>query len=217
MDPTVRERIGWSNMTKADLQQLAQAQIAGAFRPEQRGYAQHLSNRATDRAVAAAGSVRQTRNPIRRVANRVSRWRNTRQGTKTLKAAYTQARRDVKRMDPAVRESIGRSRITKADLQNLAQSQMDATFRPEGRFNPYQQSQHQAPRQPQAQLAQQQTPPQPTQAPAQAAAQQQTPPRPTQAPVAQSPSNRDLASPGGGATGRIRRSREGCRTAAGEG
>jgi hypothetical protein len=81
MDPTVRERIGRSNMTKADLQQLAQAQIAGAFRPGQRGYAQQLSNRATDRALAAAGSVRQTRNPIRRVANRVSRWRNTRQGT----------------------------------------------------------------------------------------------------------------------------------------
>ena len=37
----------------------------------------------------------------------VSRWRNTRRGTKTLKAAYAQAARDVKQIDPVVRERIG--------------------------------------------------------------------------------------------------------------
>jgi hypothetical protein len=181
MDPSVRERIGRANMTKADLQQLAEAHITGAYRPEQRGFTQQLSDRTTARAVAADSSVRQTRNPIRRVANRVSRWRNTRQGTATLKAAYTQADRDVKRMDPAVRESIGRSRITKADLQNLAQAQMDQTFRPEGRFNPYQQPQAQpqthAQAQPQGQTqpqAQGQAQPQP-QSQAQPQAQAQPP------------------------------------------
>jgi hypothetical protein len=138
MDPSVRERIGRSNLTKADLQSLAEAHITGAYDPRQRAYSRQLSGRATAQAMSADQSVVRNRNPIRQVANRVSRWRNTRQGTATLKAAYSQAAKDVKRMDPAVRESIGRSRITKADLQNLSQSAMQQTFRPEGRQTPYQ-------------------------------------------------------------------------------
>ncbi|WBQ06866.1 hypothetical protein [Kribbella sp. CA-293567] len=138
MDPTVRERIGRANLTKADLQSLAEAHITGAYDPRQRGYSRQLSGRAAAQAMRADQSVVRNRNPIRQVANRVSRWRNTRQGTATLKAAYAQAAKDVKRMDPAVRESIGRSRITKADLQNLSQAAMRETFRPEGRQTPYQ-------------------------------------------------------------------------------
>ncbi|MEV8375364.1 hypothetical protein AB0P21_21700 [Kribbella sp. NPDC056861] len=162
MDPAVRERIGRANLTKADLQSLAEAHITGAYDPRQRGYSRELSGRATAQAMAADQSVVRNRNPIRQVANRVSRWRSTRQGTATLKAAYSQAAKDVKRMDPAIRESIGRSRITKADLQNLSQAAMQETFRPEGRQTPYQaqarfqQQLQSAPRaQAQAQLSQQ--------------------------------------------------------------
>ena len=61
----------------------------------------------------------------------VSRWRNTRRGTKTLKAAYAQAARDVKRMDPAVRERIGRANMTRADLQMLADTNIGRQFRPD--------------------------------------------------------------------------------------
>lgn len=159
MDPAVRERIGRAKMTKADLQQLTQASVAGAFRPGDRGLAQQLSDRAGARAQAAAPSNRRTLNPVRAVGNRVSRWRNTRQGTATLKAAYAQAARDVKRMDPAVRESIGRSKISKSDLQHLAQSQMNRTMRPEGRQTPNQQP----PVRPQQQVRPQQAQAQPQQ------------------------------------------------------
>ncbi|TCC10286.1 DUF4097 family beta strand repeat-containing protein [Kribbella soli] len=61
---------------------------------------------------------------------RASRWNAARRGRKTLKAAYTQAARDVKRMDPAVRERIGRANMTKSDLQQLASLHVDATVRP---------------------------------------------------------------------------------------
>ncbi|NIK57023.1 hypothetical protein [Kribbella shirazensis] len=64
---------------------------------------------------------------------RASRWNARRRGRGTLKAAYTQAARDVKRMDPAVRERIGRANLTKSDLQQLAGFHVDAQFRP-GRY-----------------------------------------------------------------------------------
>ena len=150
MDPIVRERIGRSNLTKADLQLLAESHIAGAFSPGERAFGQGVSDRATARMQAAGTSAPRTINPVRMVTNRISRWRNTRQGTATLKAAYAQAARDVKRMDPAIRESIGRSGINKSDLKHLAQTHIDQTFRPEGRQSPTQtQAQPQA--QPQAQ------------------------------------------------------------------
>jgi hypothetical protein len=134
MDPAVRERIGRANMTKADLQVLAQAHVAGEFSPEQRRVGQMLNDRVAARVQEAGASAAPTRNPIRRLTNRISRWRNTRQGTKALKAAYAQAARDVKRMDPAIREQIGRSGMTRSDLQFLAQSRMEQAFRPEGRL-----------------------------------------------------------------------------------
>jgi hypothetical protein len=134
MDPAVRERIGRANMTKADLQVLAQAHVAGEFSPEHRRVGQMLNDRVAARVQEAGASAAPTRNPIPRLSNRMSRWRNTRQGTKALKAAYAQAARDVKRMDPAVRQSIGRAGMTKSDLQFLAQSRMEQAFRPEGRL-----------------------------------------------------------------------------------
>ena len=134
MDPAVRERIGRANMTKADLQVLAEAHVAGEYSPAYRDLGQRLDDRVAARVQEAGASAAPTRNPIRRLTNRISRWRNTKQGTKALKAAYAQAARDVKRMDPAIREQIGRSGIAKSDLQFLAQSRMEQAFRPEGRL-----------------------------------------------------------------------------------
>jgi hypothetical protein len=165
MDPTVRERIGRANMTKADLQQLSQANMAAAFQPGNQASANQLNDRAAAQLQAVGTSVPRTRNPIRNVANRVSRWRNTRQGTSTLKAAYAQAAKDVKRMDPAVREAIGQSRVTKADLQQLAQAHMVIAMRPEGRQGPAAAAAAQVQQQQQPQVQQPQAP---GQAPAQA-------------------------------------------------
>ena len=122
-DPVVRERIGRANLTKADLQKLADAQISGEYGGQRhRDLAQRLNQAAADR-VPANGRT-----------NRFSRWRATRRGTKALKAAYAQAAKDVKKMDPAVRESIGKHRITRSDLQALSEGQMAKVFRPEGRM-----------------------------------------------------------------------------------
>ncbi|GAA1587206.1 MULTISPECIES: hypothetical protein [Kribbella] len=131
MDPAVREQIGRAHMTRADLQMLAGTHVDAQFRPDRYG--------AVSQQLGAAMSARTstpapTRNPLRRIANRYSRWRNTRQGTKMLKAAFTQAARDVKRTDPAVRYAIGRSTINRSDLAALASGRMDEVFRPQGRF-----------------------------------------------------------------------------------
>jgi hypothetical protein len=142
MDPAVREAIGRSNMTRADLQQLASLHVDAQFRPDRYGdISQRLGAEAAARTNAAPG---QTRNPLRRIGNSVSRWQDRRRGTKALKAAFTQAARDVKRTDPKVRWEIGRSHINRADLAALASSRMDEVFRPEGRFQnvPGQQNQN---------------------------------------------------------------------------
>ncbi|MFD7155766.1 hypothetical protein ACFV9C_14260 [Kribbella sp. NPDC059898] len=135
MDPTVRERIGRSNMTRADLQSLANAHVDARFQ------ADRYANRSQQLAQSVTAQLNRspdpapTRNPLRRLANRYSRWRNTRRGTKALKAAFTQGARDVKRADPAVRWAIGRSGINKHDLSALASGRLNDVFRPEGRFS----------------------------------------------------------------------------------
>ena len=134
IDPVVRERIGRAKMTAADLQMLAETNIGRRWRPELYGQAaQGLESSAAARVQQAGTSAAPTSNPFRRLANSVSRWRNTRQGTRALEAAYIQAARDVQRMDPAVREAIGRSTLTAADLQAFSQEHMKQTFLPEGR------------------------------------------------------------------------------------
>ncbi|WP_427889354.1 hypothetical protein ACQHIV_38990 [Kribbella sp. GL6] len=131
MDPAVREQIGRANMTRADLQMLAGTHVDAQFRPDRYGA---VSQQLGEAMSARTSTPAQTRNPLRRIANRYSRWRNTRQGTKMLKAAFTQAARDVKRTDPAVRYAIGRSTINRSDLAALASGRMDEVFRPQGRF-----------------------------------------------------------------------------------
>lgn len=141
MDPAVRERIGRANMTQSDLQQLASLHVEAQMRPDRyAGVSERLGQRASDRLQAAGPAPRQprvsrTRNPVRRLARRYSRWgRNERRGTKALKAALTQAAKDIKRTDPSVLQAIGRSTLNSADLAALASSRMDEVFRPEGRF-----------------------------------------------------------------------------------
>jgi hypothetical protein len=136
MDPGVRERIGRANLTAADLQSLSVAHIQGEYGSSaQAAYSQRLDAIATGRVQEAGPSAPPTKNPIRWLANWDSRRRDRKQGTAVLKAAYAQARRDVKQMDPAVREQIGQARITKAELQHLAQTKMNEVIRPELRQN----------------------------------------------------------------------------------
>jgi hypothetical protein len=133
MDPAVREAIGRSNMTRSDLQQLASLNVDARFRPDRYGdLSQRLGQEAQTR-LEQAGPAPSSGWIARK--NPFSRWnRNQRQGTKALKQAFTQAARDVKRTDPAVRWAIGRSTINRSDLAALASSRMDEVFRPEGRF-----------------------------------------------------------------------------------
>ncbi len=120
LDPVVRERIGRANLSKADLQKLAEAHIAGQFGGN-RDLSQTLDQVAADR-VPANGRT-----------NRFSRWRATRRGTKAVKAAYAQAARDVKKMDAGIRRQIGESRISRSDLQAMSRKHLWTVFRPEGR------------------------------------------------------------------------------------
>jgi hypothetical protein len=139
MDPAVRERIGRANLTKADLQQLASFHVDAQFRPGRYGDMSQRLGQAANTRLQQAGPAprqgRQTRNPLRQIVNRYSRWgRNERRGTKALKAALTQASKDVKRTDPRVLQAIGRSTLNRSDLAALAAGRMDQVFRPEGRF-----------------------------------------------------------------------------------
>jgi hypothetical protein len=57
--------------------------------------------------------------------------RAAKQGRKLLKAAYTLAAAERKRIDPAVREQIGRAKLGPADLQALAHSAVNGKFQPD--------------------------------------------------------------------------------------
>lgn len=133
MDPAVREAIGRSNMTRSDLQQIASLHVDAQFRPDRyAGVSQNLGQEVQSR-LAESGPAPSSGWIARK--NPFSRWnKNQRAGTKALKAAFTQAARDVKRTDPRVRWEIGRSHVNSADLAALASSRMDQVFRPEGRF-----------------------------------------------------------------------------------
>lgn len=133
MDPAVRERIGRSNMTRSDLQQIASLHVDAQFRPDRyAGVSQHLGQEVQGR-LAESGPAPSSGWVARK--NPLSRWnKNQRQGTKALKSAFKQAARDVKRTDPAVQVAIGRSTLNSSDLAALASSRMDQVFRPEGRF-----------------------------------------------------------------------------------
>ncbi|TWD73428.1 hypothetical protein FB561_7317 [Kribbella amoyensis] len=129
MDPAVRAAVGRAKLGKEDLKALAHSQIS-AHANRDGGLAQQLDGMAAGQIAATDRPRQRTFNPVKMVQNRVTRWRETRQGTATLKAAFAQAARDAKRMDPAVREVIGRSKIGKADLAHFVKAQMAQSLDP---------------------------------------------------------------------------------------
>lgn len=62
---------------------------------------------------------------------RISRWRARSRGTKTMKAGYALAARDVKNWDKDVLARIGSSRMTPAHLARLAQVGVNGQIRPD--------------------------------------------------------------------------------------
>ncbi|MFG1911737.1 hypothetical protein [Kribbella sp. NPDC048928] len=64
-------------------------------------------------------------------AERKDTKRAARQGRKMLKAGYALAAAERKRIDPAVREQIGRAKLGRAELQALAHSAVNAEFQPD--------------------------------------------------------------------------------------
>lgn len=64
-------------------------------------------------------------------AERKDTKRAARQGRKMLKAGYALAAAQRKRIDPAVREQIGRAKLSSAELQALARSAVNAEFQPD--------------------------------------------------------------------------------------
>jgi hypothetical protein len=124
MDPAVRAAVGRSGLTKADLKNLAQANTAAIYGPQEARVAAQINAVAAAQVQAATPAAQRTRNPFKQLSNWASNRRDIRQGTKALKAGFAQAARDVKRMDPAVREAIGRSPISKQDLKLMSQGQV---------------------------------------------------------------------------------------------
>ncbi|MEV0289466.1 MULTISPECIES: hypothetical protein [unclassified Kribbella] len=65
---------------------------------------------------------------LRRTSNNISRWRDTRRGTKQMKAGLALAANTAARTNPALREQIGRARLTQSQLQELVESHYAASF-----------------------------------------------------------------------------------------
>ncbi|TDO45086.1 hypothetical protein EV643_114231 [Kribbella sp. VKM Ac-2527] len=172
MDKDFLERIGRADLTPGDLQVLSTAHLEAEYgNSRQVAYAQALDSIVAGRVQAAAPSAQTTRNPIKMVANRYSRWSNVRQGRATLRAGYALAEQSLKRMDPAALQRISREGVTRAALQNRIETRMDQVIRPELHQNAAApgQVQGQAPAQTPGQAAGQA----PAQAPAQSPAQAQ--------------------------------------------
>jgi hypothetical protein len=129
-DKSYLEQVGRARMTPADLQAMAQGNMLGQFDAGQQAAGQTASANAASQLQAAGPRPSRTLNPARALANGVSRRRNIRRGRKALKAAYAQMYKDAKRMRPDIREAVGRSDLTPADLQQLAQGYIDQVFNP---------------------------------------------------------------------------------------
>lgn len=126
-NPETRRLIGAANITKAELQQLAHLNLAAQFRPdlykEQAQQAQAIVDGRLEAArTAPAGGA-------------ISRWRDRKQGTKTMKAAYAQVARDVKQRDPRLHHAVGGMPFSKHDLRDLVRSDINAIVRRADQFN----------------------------------------------------------------------------------
>ncbi|MFK4087116.1 hypothetical protein ACI2LF_23615 [Kribbella sp. NPDC020789] len=131
MDPALREGIGRSNLTARDLSAMAQRSVTGAHSANARAELGALGQAAQGRGT---GPRQQPTSLVGMLSNSVSRWNDMRRGTKLLKAAYAQAAKDAKTMDPMVRAQIGHSTMTRGDLGYLAQRNLTAALQSPGDF-----------------------------------------------------------------------------------
>jgi hypothetical protein len=131
MDPAVREGIGRANLTSGDLSAMAQRSVSGVHSDRDRAQLAALGQAAQGRGT---GPRNQSTSLVGMLSNSVSRWNDLRRGTKMLKAAYAQAAKDAKTMDPMVRAQIGHSNMTRGDLSYLAQRNLTQALQSPGDF-----------------------------------------------------------------------------------
>jgi hypothetical protein len=131
MDPAMREGIGRANLTARDLSAMAQRSVTGVHSDRDRAQLGALGQAAQGRGTAPRN---QPTSLVGMLSNAVSRWSDLRRGTKMLKAAYAQAAKDAKTMDPMVRAQIGHSTMTRGDLSYLAQRNLTQALQAPGDF-----------------------------------------------------------------------------------
>ncbi|MFI5712632.1 hypothetical protein [Kribbella sp. NPDC051620] len=129
MDPAVLAAVGRSKMNGQDLKHLAHANINGLYGSNHERFANQLNAQAAAQVQATTPATERTRNPFKKLANRREEKKAVRQGRYVLEQAYAQAKSEVKRIDPAVRQGIGHSRVTKQDLARLSTAQLSAPIR----------------------------------------------------------------------------------------
>ncbi|GAA0622383.1 hypothetical protein HPO96_28365 [Kribbella sandramycini] len=119
MSPRLREEIGASGLTSAHLTAMAQRALTGVHDQNDRADLRTLAYTAQGQY---QGPSQEPTSLVGRLTEAASGWRDYRRGTKMLKAAYAQAAKDVKTMDPVVRSQIGHSRMSRGDLAYLAKN-----------------------------------------------------------------------------------------------
>jgi hypothetical protein len=129
MDPAVLAAVGRSKMNGQDLKHLAHANINGLYGSNHERFANQLNAQAAAQVQATTPATQRTRNPFKKLSNRREEKKAVRQGRYVLEQAYAQAKSEVKRIDPAVRQGIGHSRVTKQDLARLSTAQLSAPIR----------------------------------------------------------------------------------------
>jgi hypothetical protein len=129
MDPAVLAAVGRSGMNSSDLKHLAHANVEGLYGNGHERFAQQINAQASAQVQATTPSHQKTRNPFKKLSQRRQNKKDVRQGKALLKAAYAQAKSEVKRVDPKVREAIGRSGVNKQDLKMLSHAQLSGVVR----------------------------------------------------------------------------------------
>lgn len=130
MDPAVLAAVGRSKMNGSDLRHLAHANVAALYGSNnQERFAQQLNAQAAAQVQATTPGAQHTRNPFKKLGNWNQNRKDIRAGRQALQAAYGQAKSEVKRIDPNVRQAIGHSRVTKQDLSMLSHAQLSGAIR----------------------------------------------------------------------------------------
>ncbi|WP_433008532.1 hypothetical protein [Kribbella sp. CA-294648] len=129
MDPAVLAAIGRSGMNSSDLKHLAHANVEGLYGNGHERFAQQINAQASAQVQATTPSHQKTRNPFKKLSRWNENRKDVRAGKQILKQAYAQAKSEVKRVDPKVREAIGRSGVNKQDLKMLSHAQLSGVVR----------------------------------------------------------------------------------------